>query len=71
MLHEAIKYLEGKCAAQKEFSYEIIVVSDASTDDTVAVANSIGKKLCGNKLRVLDLEENRGKGGAVRSVRKM
>lgn len=67
MLKEAIKYLEEKSV--DGFTYEIIVVSDASTDDTVDVATGIAKEHCGNKLRVLDLTDNRGKGGAVRAVR--
>lgn len=38
---------------------EIVVVSDGSTDNTVEVANSYG-------VNVIDLEENKGKGGAMK-----
>lgn len=65
MLDEAIKHLE---AQSKAFSYEILLVSDGSRDKTVLVAQGYGKTIGPNKLRVLDLEANRGKGGAVRLV---
>ncbi len=39
---------------------EIVVVSDGSTDDTVKVAQSYG-------VTVVELAENRGKGGAIRA----
>lgn len=53
------KYL----SAQK-YSYEIIVVSDGSTDKTVDVAQKY-KQLVKN-LEVIDNLENKGKGGVVR-----
>ncbi|XP_044748102.1 dolichyl-phosphate beta-glucosyltransferase [Coccinella septempunctata] len=61
MLEECIDYLENSSK-----NYEIIVVSDGSTDGTVSVANKFCVKIGTNKLRVLELETNRGKGGAVR-----
>lgn len=63
MLTECIDYLENSSR-----TYEIIIVSDGSTDETVKVANKLSEKLGTNKLRVLELETNRGKGGAVRLV---
>lgn len=68
MLDEAIKYLEAQSIADKSFSYEILIVSDGSHDKTVLVAQGYGKTIGSNKLRVLDLEDNRGKGGTVRLV---
>lgn len=68
MLDEAIKYLEAQTASNKAFSYEILVVSDGSRDKTVEVAQGYSLALGSNKLRVLDLKQNRGKGGAVRLV---
>lgn len=69
MLDETIKYLEEKVKQTKSFAYEIIVVSDGSRDNTVTVAQSYSKKIGSHKIRVLALEQNRGKGGAVRLVR--
>lgn len=71
MLDEAVRFLEAKRSAVDEpkFSYEIIVVSDGSRDRTVEVAHEYGKSLGSDNLRVLALETNRGKGGAVRLVR--
>lgn len=68
MLDECTKFLDER-AERVNFTYEIIVVSDGSTDGTVKVANKYCEKLGTEKLRVLALETNRGKGGAVRLVR--
>ncbi|XP_056630110.1 dolichyl-phosphate beta-glucosyltransferase isoform X2 [Diorhabda sublineata] len=65
MLDECTEFLENRCK-NSDFKYEIIVVSDGSTDKTVKIAQEYAKKLSTDKLRVLDLENNRGKGGAVR-----
>lgn len=65
MLDECIEFLEKRYQTSS-FIYEIIVVSDGSTDGTVRVAKEYSKKLGSEKFRVLELETNRGKGGAVR-----
>ncbi|XP_057669786.1 dolichyl-phosphate beta-glucosyltransferase isoform X2 [Diorhabda carinulata] len=65
MLDECTEFLENRCK-NSDFKYEIIVVSDGSTDKTVKIAQEYSKKLSTDKIRVLDLENNRGKGGAVR-----
>jgi dolichyl-phosphate beta-glucosyltransferase len=55
----------------RETGWEIIIVSDGSTDKTVATALNFAKEngLYGNAnkdcFRVVSLQENRGKGGAV------
>lgn len=64
MLEECMEYLENR--AKNNFTYEVIVVSDGSKDKTVQVALEYTKKFTSNKFRVLELIENRGKGGAVR-----
>ncbi|XP_013105929.2 dolichyl-phosphate beta-glucosyltransferase [Stomoxys calcitrans] len=65
MLDECLEYLEAKSKAEN-FTYEIIVVSDGSSDGTVALALKYSKRYTVEKVRVLELVENRGKGGAVR-----
>lgn len=67
MLDECIEFLENR-SESCDFKYEIIVVSDGSTDNTIKVAHEYTTKLGTEKLRVLELEMNRGKGGAVRLV---
>lgn len=66
MLDECLAFLEKKSLEVNSFSYEVIIVSDGSNDATVSVALKYSKKLGADKLRVLELIENRGKGGAVR-----
>lgn len=65
MLDECLEFLEAK-TKNGNFTYEIIVVSDGSSDGTVSLALKYSKKFTVNKVRVLELVENRGKGGAVR-----
>ena len=48
--------------------WEVLVVSDGSTDKTIETALEVAKTLGGNSvsgIRVVQLHENRGKGGAV------
>lgn len=67
MLDECLEFLEKK-SNESQFTYEVIIVSDGSTDKTVEVGNTYSKKYSAEKVRVLALETNRGKGGAVRLV---
>ncbi|XP_021954626.1 dolichyl-phosphate beta-glucosyltransferase [Folsomia candida] len=66
MLEECLHFLEQKSKTNSDFSYEVIIVSDGSTDGTVNVALDYAKKFSVDKVRLLDLIKNRGKGGAVR-----
>lgn len=66
MLNECVEYLNEREKKDPGFSYEIIVVSDGSRDKTVEVASKYSLKHSSEKVRVLELIKNRGKGGAVR-----
>jgi len=52
-----------KYLSKQNYNYEIIVVSDGSTDRTVEVAKELMSKI--KNLRVLDYKKNQGKGFAV------
>ena len=58
---ECLEYLAGR-----SISYEVIIVDDGSKDGTVAVGLGYTEQLGSDKVRVLSLARNRGKGGAVR-----
>lgn len=62
MLTECMEFLENEWKG----SFEVILVSDGSEDKTVELGLKYSKKYTSAKFRVLDLIENRGKGGAVR-----
>lgn len=64
MLNECLEYLENR--SRNGCTYEVIVVSDGSTDKTVDIAHNYALKY--ESIRVLNLVKNRGKGGAVRLV---
>lgn len=68
MLDEALDFLEKRQEGNPSYRYEIIIVSDGSTDGTVKVAESYSIKYGVEKVRCLELVKNRGKGGAVRLV---
>ena len=72
MLDEAIEYLEKRCTDKSNrlqevaFTYEIIVVDDGSDDKTSDVVLQYVSTYGIEKIRLLKLNANRGKGGAVR-----
>lgn len=68
MLDECLEFLENRKKNSKSFLYEVIIVSDGSKDKTVKVASEYSVKYGSDIVRVLDLQPNRGKGGAVRLV---
>lgn len=66
MLDECLEFMEDRLKSDKTKTYEVIVVSDGSRDKTVEVAMKYSKLFGSEKVRVLELIKNRGKGGAVR-----
>lgn len=73
MMEETLQFLESKTSNKSgagdswsKEGYEIIVVDDGSRDCTSKVAMMYVEKYGDDKVRLLKLEKNRGKGGAVR-----
>jgi len=61
MLEECLEFLESRSS-----SYEVIIVDDGSRDSTSEVGLNYVDRMGSEKVRVLTLAKNRGKGGAVR-----
>ena len=68
MMNETMDYLEGRQKKKASFSYEVIIVNDGSPDGTAEQAMKFVSQYGAEKVRLLDLAKNRGKGGAVRLV---
>ncbi|XP_072333153.1 dolichyl-phosphate beta-glucosyltransferase isoform X2 [Scyliorhinus torazame] len=66
MMDEALEYLEQRQKKDSSFTYEVIVVDDGSKDETTKVALNYSKEYGSDKVRVLTLVKNRGKGGAIK-----
>ncbi|XP_072466488.1 dolichyl-phosphate beta-glucosyltransferase [Notamacropus eugenii] len=66
MMDEALGYLEMRQKQDPSFTYEVIVVDDGSKDQTSQVALNYCQKYGNDKVRVITLPKNRGKGGAVK-----
>lgn len=66
MMDEALDHLENRQKRNPSFNYEIIVVDDGSKDKTSETAMKYSSKFGTEKVRVLTLDKNRGKGGAIR-----
>ncbi|XP_051881727.1 dolichyl-phosphate beta-glucosyltransferase [Pristis pectinata] len=66
MMDEALEYLEQRQKKDSSFSYEVIVVDDGSKDKTTEVGLKYSKKYGSDRVRVLTLTKNRGKGGAIK-----
>ncbi|XP_068627701.1 dolichyl-phosphate beta-glucosyltransferase [Battus philenor] len=66
MLDETLEFMENRIKQHTTYKYEIIIVSDGSKDKTVDIAHTYSEMYGTDKVRCLELIENRGKGGAVR-----
>lgn len=68
MMDECMEYLERRKRIETSFKYEVIIVDDGSLDNTCDVAMGYVRRFSCDNVRLLHLEKNRGKGGAVRLV---
>jgi dolichyl-phosphate beta-glucosyltransferase len=66
-LEEAVEFLNVKRKRDPNFSFEIIVVDDGSTDDTYQHGMTYVQRLGIDTFRVLRFACNQGKGAAVRA----
>merc|ERR1711934_1217152 len=66
MLEDAIETLCKLSEKDSSYSWEIIVVDDGSRDEIHEVVAPFVKQVSSEKLRLMHLAANQGKGGAVR-----
>ena len=66
MMDETLRYLAQRQQQDARFTWEIIIVDDGSSDQTVRVAHDYSARCGADAVRVLRLARNHGKGGAVR-----
>lgn len=66
MLDETLPYLKSRSSKDKSFTWEIVIVDDGSNDKTAEVALDYVKNEGSDRVRLLKLDKNVGKGGAVR-----
>ncbi|KAH8833163.1 glycosyltransferase family 2 protein [Flagelloscypha sp. PMI_526] len=66
MLSQAIDHLTAPVQKQKKRTFEILIVDDGSTDGTSEFSVKLAAKYPKADIRVVTLEKNLGKGGAVR-----
>ena len=67
MLEETLVYLQRRQAREKEFTYEVLIVDDGSSDGTTTCALKFVHQYTSAVIRVLTLRQNRGKGFAVKT----
>ncbi|KAL4110327.1 hypothetical protein PRIC1_002018 [Phytophthora ramorum] len=65
-IKDAVAFLDAKTLQYPSFTYEILVVDDCSVDATVDVVLQQVKKHSVQRIRLLRLQQNHGKGGAIR-----
>ncbi|KAG3112902.1 hypothetical protein PI124_g4998 [Phytophthora idaei] len=65
-IKDTVAFLDEKKQKDHSFTYEIIIVDDCSTDRTVDVVMKEVQKYSVDRIRLLKLQKNHGKGGAIR-----
>ncbi|KAK4279883.1 hypothetical protein QN277_011587 [Acacia crassicarpa] len=65
-LDEAMNYLQQRASKDPSFSYEVLIIDDGSADGTKRVAFDFVRKYTVDKVRVILLGRNHGKGEAIR-----
>lgn len=68
MLNEALVYLESRStrSTNPPFTWELLIVDDGSRDATATIATDYVRKYGTEKIRLLRMARNSGKGAAVR-----
>lgn len=66
MIDAALDYLEEQATRDAEYTYEILVIDDGSTDGTADLVMGYVKRLGTDVVRLCSLHKNQGKGCAVR-----
>lgn len=59
-----LRDLNAYCKDKREVSFEVIIVDDGSTDNTIEQARLFSKEF--NHLQIIEIKNNRGKGNAVK-----
>lgn len=66
MLDETLLYLKQRSKKENWFTWELLIVDDGSRDSTTSIGLRYSKREGIERVRVLSLALNRGKGGAVK-----
>ncbi|KAE8901439.1 hypothetical protein PF005_g11848 [Phytophthora fragariae] len=65
-IKDTVTFLDEKKSKDPFFTYEIVVVDDCSVDRTVDVVMQEVERYSVDRIRLLRLQKNHGKGGAIR-----
>jgi dolichyl-phosphate beta-glucosyltransferase len=65
-LNQTLEYCNKRRENDFDFDWEIIIVDDSSKDETNNIALNYVKQYSTEKIRLLEIKKNRGKGGAIK-----